>query len=263
MQEIFGLLMTSPQDFKGGAVWSTMVAINNALQPVGSALFVIFFLLGAMRSISSAADARRPETIFKMFIRFILTKTLITHGLEILLTIIAVAQQLIGTVIGYATVNVTYAVPPEVIEAAEHSGFFGGILVWIVALLVSIVAIVLCVMMIMTVYGRFFKLYMFIAVSPIPCAFAGGVSTQGTTVQFFKEFGAVCLQGLVVVFAFIIFATLSSSGAFFTFGILGDNPSPATYVLSYGVQLAFQLLLLNTMVKGSDYLVKRITGLGA
>lgn len=56
--------------------------------------------------------------------------------------------------------------PDAMITAIEDCGFFESIPLWAVSLIGSLVITVLSFIIIMTVYGRFFKLYMYTAIAP-------------------------------------------------------------------------------------------------
>ena len=60
------------------------------------------------------------------------------------------------------------------VEAIEEVGFLMSIPLWVVSMLGALLIIVLSFVLILTVYGRFFRLYMYTALSPLPLAsFAG------------------------------------------------------------------------------------------
>ena len=46
LAEIWLLITQSPQEFKGGTIWSVIVNINGAVQAIGLALLVLFFVVG-------------------------------------------------------------------------------------------------------------------------------------------------------------------------------------------------------------------------
>ena len=63
----------------------------------------------------------------------------------------------------------------------------------------------------MTVYGRFFKLYMYTALAPIPLSTFAGEPSQNVGKYFIKSSCAVCLEGAVIVLSCIIFSLFASS----------------------------------------------------
>ena len=46
LAEIWQLITTTPQNFKGGGIWRVIVNINGAVQAIGLALLVLFFVIG-------------------------------------------------------------------------------------------------------------------------------------------------------------------------------------------------------------------------
>ena len=46
MSEIWTLLLQSPESFKGGAIWTVIVNIHEAMKAIGLALLVLFFVVG-------------------------------------------------------------------------------------------------------------------------------------------------------------------------------------------------------------------------
>ena len=72
LAEIWTLISTTPEEFKGGGIWNVIVSINGALQAIGYALLVLFFVMGVVKTCGSFTEIKRPEVAFKCFIRFVL-----------------------------------------------------------------------------------------------------------------------------------------------------------------------------------------------
>ena len=98
LSEIWQLLTTSPQEFKGGSIWSVMVNINGAVQAIGLALLVLFFVVGVMKTCGSFAEVKKPEHALRLFIRFALAKGAITYGLDLMLSLFKIVQGTISTI---------------------------------------------------------------------------------------------------------------------------------------------------------------------
>ena len=68
---------------------------------------------------------KKPEQVIKLFVRFILTKTVITYGLELMLAIFKITQGVVQTIM--QTVGITgqaqTVLPPEMITAIESCRF--------------------------------------------------------------------------------------------------------------------------------------------
>ena len=56
LSEISTLITTTPQNFKGGGIWSVIVNINGAVQAIGLALLVLFFVVGMVKTCGSFSD---------------------------------------------------------------------------------------------------------------------------------------------------------------------------------------------------------------
>lgn len=258
LSEIWQLLTTSPQDFKGGSIWNVMVTINGAVQAIGLALLVLFFVVGVVRTCGSFTEVKKPEHALKLFIRFAIAKGVITYGLELMLALFNIVQGTISTIMtsaGFGTPNQT-TLPSEMITTIEECGFFEGIPLWAVTLIGGLFITVLSFIMIMTVYGRFFKLYMYTALAPIPLSTFAGEPSQNVGKSFIKSYCAVLLEGAVIVLACIIFSLFASTPP-----VVDANAAAVTQVWAYIGELVFNMLVLVGAVKMSDRIIREMMGL--
>ena len=215
LAEIWQLLTESPQTFRGGQVWSVMVGIHGALQAIGYGLLVLFFAIGVVKTCGSFVEVKRPEHALKLFIRFALAKAAVTYGLELMQAVFSIVQGTVSTVItqsGTSGMNST-TLPQELVDAINDVGFWDSIPLWAVTLIGGLLITVLSFVMILTVYGRFFKLYMYAALSPIALASFAGENTAGIGKAFVKSYIGVCLEGAVIVLACLIYSAFLSSGS--------------------------------------------------
>ena len=258
LAEIWQLITQSPENFKGGAIWNVIVSIHGALQAVGLALLVLFFVVGIMRTCGSLAETKRPETVLKLFIRFALAKGVVTYGLGLMMALFRIVQGVISTIMNSAGIGTAQStvLPDEIVTAVENCGFFESIPLWAVTLIGGLFITVLSFIMIMTVYGRFFKLYLYTAIAPIPLSTFAGEPTQNVGKSFLKSYAAVCLEGAIIVLACIIFSLFASSPP-------GINPDAAavTMVWSYVGEFIFNMLVLVGCVKMADRVVREMMGL--
>lgn len=258
LSEIWQLLTTSPQDFKGGSIWNVMVTINGAVQAIGLALLVLFFVVGVVRTCGSFTEVKKPEHALKLFIRFAIAKGVITYGLELMLALFNIVQGTISTIMtsaGFGIPNQT-TLPSEMITTIEECGFFESIPLWAVTLIGGLFITVLSFVMIMTVYGRFFKLYMYTALAPIPLSTFAGEPSQNIGKSFIKSYCAVLLEGAVIVLACIIFSLFASTPP-----VVDANAAAVTQVWAYIGELVFNMLVLVGAVKMSDRIIREMMGL--
>ncbi len=258
LAEIWQLLTQSPQAFKGGAIWNVMQTVHGALQAIALALLVLFFAAGVVKTCGSFAEMKKPEHALKLFVRFAIAKALLTHGMELMLAILSIVQGVISTIMnaaGFGTPE-SITMPAEMVTIIEDMGFLESIPVWAVTLIGSLIVWVLSFIMILSVYGRFFKLYMYTAISPIPLASFAGEPFQNIGKSFLKSYAAVLLEGAVIVLACIIFSVFASSPP-----AIDITEPAATVVWTYLGELIFNMLVLVGCVKMSDRVVREMLGL--
>ena len=258
LREIWELITQSPETFKDGAVWGIIQNIHGALQAVAYALLVLFFVVGVMKTCGSFAELKKPEHALKLFIRFVLAKAVITHGMELMLAFFSVIQGVMNTIMetaGFERIKNTQ-LPDEVVEAVENTGFFESIPIWAITLVGGLIIWVLTFIMILTVYGRFFKLYMYTAIAPIPLSTFAGEPTQNIGKSFLRSYAAVCLEGAIIVLACIIFAIIARTNPDFD-----EDLTAAAMVWQYIGQVVFNMLILTGTIKLSDRIVKEMMGL--
>ena len=258
LAEIWQILTQSPETFKGGGIWQVIVQIHGALQAIGYALLVLFFVVGVVKTCGSFTEVKRPEHALKIFIRFAITKGVVTYGLELMMALFNIIQGVTSTIMqtaGFGSTEDT-VLPDEIIEAVEDCGFFENIPLWAVTLIGGLFITVLSFIMIMSVYGRFFRLYLYTAIAPIPLSSFAGEPSQNIGRSFLKSYAAVCLEGAIVVLACIIFSLFASSPP-----VVNPDAAVVTMVWSYIGELIFNMLVLVGAVKMSDRVVREMMGL--
>ena len=258
LAEIWQILTQSPETFKGGGIWQVIVQIHGALQAIGYALLVLFFVVGVVKTCGSFTEVKRPEHVLKIFIRFAIAKGVVTYGLELMMALFNIIQGVTSTIMqtaGFGSTEDT-VLPDEIIEAVEDCGFFESIPLWAVTLIGGLFITVLSFIMIMSVYGRFFRLFLYTAIAPIPLSSFAGEPSQNIGRSFLKSYAAVCLEGAIVVLACIIFSLFASSPP-----VVNPDAAAVTMVWSYIGELIFNMLVLVGAVKMSDRVVREMMGL--
>ena len=258
LEEIWQLITQSPETFKGGGIWDVVTDINGALKAIGYALLILFFLVGVVKTCGSFTEIKRPEQALKLFVRFVLAKAVVTYGLDLMMALFNIVQGVITTATNAAGLSAQAAVtiPTEMDAAIRELTFLQSIPAWAVSLLGSLFIIVLSFIMIMSVYGRFFKLYLYTAIAPVPLSSFAGEPSSSIGKSFLKSYAAVCLEGAIIVLACIIFSVFAASPP-----AVPADASPVTMVWSYMGELIFNLLVLVGAVKMADRVVREMMGL--
>lgn len=258
LSEIWSLITQTPETFKGGKIWNAIKNIHGILQAIGLALLVLFFIVGVVKTCGSITEIKRPEQALKLFIRFAIAKIIVTYGMDLLLAIFRICQGIISTIIktsGLGTMTKT-VLPQEIITAVESCGFFESIPLWAVTLIGGLFVTILSFIMILTVYGRFFKLYLYTALAPVPLSTFAGETTQNVGMSFLKSYCAVCLEGAIIVLSCIIFSLFASTPP-----VVDIKASAVTQVWKYIGELIFNMLVLVGTIKLSDRVVREMMGL--
>lgn len=247
----------SPAEFKSGAVWKVIVSISGALQSVGLALLVLFFLVGVIKTCGSFAEMKRPEMAVKLFVRFALAKGAITYGMELMIALFSIVQGILHTIVGRANIIMggKVALPSEISTAIGEVNFLQSIPLWAVSLIGCLVILVMGFILILTVYTRFFKLYLYTAIAPIPLSSFAGEPSSNIGRSFIKSYAAVCLEGAVVVIACVIFTVIASTPEVTAGG------SAVSMLWSYIGSLVFNMLILVGTIRMSDRLIREMMGL--
>ena len=259
LDKMWAILTTSPQSFKGGGIWSIITTLNGVIGAIGTALLVLFFTVGVIKTCGSFAELKKPETAVKVFIRFAIAKALIDNSLTLLVDFITIVQSVITDITGASSIGTAleFTIPSEVQEKFDSVGILdGAIPLWSVCFIAHIAFIIIGLILLLTVYGRFFRIYMYAAIAPIPLATMAGQPTENIAKSFLKSFAGVCLQGVVIVLACVIFTAYAAS-----MPEIKTSLDPIKMVWVYVTEVVFNMLVLVGLVKGSDRIIHDMMGL--
>ena len=209
-------------------------------------MLVLFFVVGVVKTCGSFTEVKKPEHALKLFIRFAIAKGVITYGLELLLKLMLIVQGIISKIMaasGISKFSAT-ALPKSIIDAIENCGFWESIPLWAVTLIGGLFITVLSFIMIMSVYGRVFKIYMYSAIAPVPLSTFAGEPTQNVGKTFLKSYCAVLLEGAIIVLACVIFSVFASSPP-----VVDASAAAVTQVWSYIGELIFNMRATRSQLK--------------
>lgn len=258
LEEIWTLVTQTPETFKGGTIWGVIENIYGGMQAVGLALLVLFFVIGVMKTCGSFTEIKRPEHAIKLFLRFAIAKALVTYGMDLMLSIFKISQGMVSKVMTMANItnSTNTTLPTSMIETIESVSFLKSVPLWAVTIIGGLIVTVLSFIMIMTVYGRFFKLYLYTALAPVPLSTFAGEPTQNIGKSFLKSYAAVCLEGVIIILSCIIFSLFASTPP-----VVDTDATAVTQVWKYIGELIFNMLVLVGTIKMSDRVVREMMGL--
>ena len=258
LNEIWQLLTMSPADFRGGGIWRVVMNVHEAMMAIGLSLLVLFFVMGVVKTCGSLAEVKRPELAVKLLIRFVLAKAVVTYGAELMMAVLDIGQGMVTKVLHTAGGNGNSGVelPESIVTAIEECGFLESVPLWAVTLICSLAITVLSFLLILTVYGRFFKIYLYMGIAPVAMSTFAGQPTQSVGISYMKSYAGVCLEGVIIGFSCVIFSMFASAPP-----QVDVTASAVTQVWNYSGSLIFDMLILVGTIRMSSGIVREMLGL--
>ena len=181
------------------------------------------------------------------------------YAMEIMLAIFSICNGIASKVMSSigSAVSVAATLPTEITNAINNLGFLEAIPLWLVALLGSLIITVLSFVLILTVYGRFFRLYMYTALAPVPLASFAGEGTSHHGKAFIKSYVGVCAEGAVIILACLIYSAFIGT----SYPAADATLNSVAMVWQYIGGMIFNMLVLTGLVKGASQLVREMFGL--
>lgn len=258
LAEIWSLVSQTPESFRGGEIWTVIVSIHNALVGFGYGLLVLFLQWVCFARRPASVNCKDRNLPCGTLSGFYLQRFAVGSSLELITAIYKICGGVVSTVMGGigSAISTTATLPDKIVEAIEDVSFLESIPLWLVSLLGSLLITVLSFVLILTVYGRFFKIFIYTAIAPLPLASFAGEATSRTGQTFLKSYVGVCMEGAVIVLSCVIYSAFLSGGS----TALDESLPAVTMVWQYIGQLMFNMLVLTGLVKGSDRLVHEMLG---
>ena len=261
----FDSTVSSAQDvltgglFDTNAVWSSVLALSNALKPFCYVVIGICLLI-EIAQVAAKVDIIKWEHGLKLCVKMVFAKLCIDIAPTFLRACYNQASLWISSAMsvgGYTNLGSLMTTEVET-QISSISGIWSVIGLLASCLLLSM-AVKICGLLIQVIaFGRMFELYLLLAVSPLPCAFfplgdgsGGGMSR--ITQKFFKNFIAVCLQGVMMIISIRIFYMIVGTAltSLITSASGGSDPTTVVTDLCYVMLLAGIVLVMAVAKCGS------------
>lgn len=268
------LLQTTPDSFAGGLPWDVVEMVNRGLQGIGYGMLILFFLMSFFKTTTNFKELS-VQQITGWLVRFILVKVLIDQSANILNFFISISMGVNKIIFETAGSFQMANVPQNVIDAAaavEQGEWYNRIFATLQGIplgmlgSVGILAIwVAGIIMIVVVYLRFFRLFIYSALAPIPLSTFGSPLTSSTGKHFLKSYAAVCLEICVIALACVLFnAILTGTGQMFaSWSFMGGDSVNDEFwgvTLNYIISTVVETVMLAIVVVGSNKFIKDILG---
>lgn len=259
IQTGIGILSQSPEAMSP-SVYSAIKTINASLQGVAYGLLVLFFLVSLFKHTTNLKDFTL-QGVIGYFMRFIVAKIAIDYCMVILTSIVGIGLDIVGIVNDTASNVMVSGVPQEIIDLAGGIAWYdilSQIGLFLLGLVGVLIACVCSIMFLLTIYGRFFKVYVHIALAPLALSSFGGSETSQNGKRFLMSFASVCLEAAVIMVGIVISSGIIGSGGLGIVG--GTDPSVFTQLADYILSTCFGMILLVTLTKGVSRLTKEMFG---
>lgn len=197
--------------FNTNSVWNAVVGLSNALKPFCYVVIAICLLI-EIAQVAAKVDIIKWEHGLKLCVKMVFAKLCIDIAPTFLRACYNQASLWISSALSVGSYQKLGAMmTQEIQDQLGNVSGLGAVLGLFVTTMLVALAILVCGLMIQVIaFGRMFELYVYLAVSPLPCAFfplgdgnGGGISR--ITAKFFKSFCAVCLQGVMIILCIRIF----------------------------------------------------------
>lgn len=267
------LLDTAPDAFGGGAVWDVVVQVNRGIQGIGYGLLILFFLMTFFKTTSNFKDLSLQQVI-GWIVRFLIVKLVIDYGIQILNFAINISLGINAQIFENSMDYQAAQVPQEVIDAVNNmqaaawwerlGAIFQSIPMFVLALIGNLIMWFCGIILVVSVYLRFFRVYIYSALAPIPLSSLGSPETSQTGKHFLKAYAAVCMEICVIALAIVIFSALVSSSAFIFPSWEAGNTNPNfTYwntMINYIFQVMIESIMLVTIVTSANRMIREMLG---
>lgn len=254
----------------GGNAWSIVTGgIFDISLGIAASLSILFFVLGWLNESIDVRNNFTLENMFRFFIRYIITATLVVNSLALVQGIVECSTALVATVdVNESTmkgeaVEEVFADLTEKMEEEEATGtqWLGtGIISMIAGLFGGIVILVCGIQLILAVLSRLFKLYLCIPFGPVALSsFAGGHTISQTGIAWIRTLLAYALEAVVIALAIRISFGLFADGSFL---VSGEGISGALGAIMTIVEYCMPMITACACVKGAEATIRRCLGLG-
>ena len=266
-------LGTAPSAFAGGAAWSAVTAVNTAIQGTGYGLLICFFFMSFFKSTVNFKDLSMQQVI-GLLVRFVLVKAIIDYGMQLLTFAISISMGVNDAIFTSAGGFQIAELPQEVLDTVANikdaawyeqiGAFFQTIPMLGLGAIGTLVIWIAGVVLIVSVYLRFFRVYILTAIAPLPLSTFGSPETSQTGKHFLKAYAAVCLEICVIALAIVVFNAMMSSNSLI-FPSWGDNNTSVNAefwdaLINYIFQIVLQTVMLAIMVMSANKFIRDALG---
>ena len=230
-QEIMDVLMQAPDTIFGGKLWGAMDTIIGAFTAIGYMLIILFFYMGMTKGTFTFMEMKQTGFIMRMFTRLFITIWAVQHAGTLIIRVSNIFVALINTAINAAGINgaTTLTMDYYLGDRIEKAGFVKQLSVFLISLIATVVIIVIAFRILITVYGRVFKIMLYAVLAPLALSCFAGESTSSYGLSYVRAFLGVCVEGLLIALCCIIFNVYAEA-------MPGDETEVRAYNISQNIE---------------------------
>lgn len=250
-------------------VWNLVVGINdNIFVPIGCALLPLFFVYSLLKESIDFKDLN-PYQMLSMCFKFFLAETLVCYSLKITTQVFNIFGSILQAIINwFSNSNTVYKINLASTAFGQNKdkiGVWEGLLLSPVSLIVSIAIVVLGLILYITCLGRIIKVLCIIPFGGMVYATAaGGRGMSSMAVQYGKFVLSTAAESLAMFLAICVANMFlnSTNGLTIVSKIYSDFSLLGNFglVCMCMIEIVFGCVLVVTLVKGMEPVVKKIVG---
>ena len=268
------LLACDPASWSGGGPWAMAANIHRDLMGMALGIMILFWAVSFFRYVEDIQRLDMRE-MAGWIIRFVIIYVIMEVSMGVMELVLNTAAEANMRILHYTAAAVPEQAPSDVLAAVEDIATGGSLLEQIgaffqalplsVLFLVLLIVVVVCgVILIVSVYMRFFKLYLYTAIAPLPLATLSGRGSAEIGKHFLKSWAAVCLEVCIISIAFAVFnAGIANNDALFSFAdTAGMDANSALWngAINWMINILIKIVLLVSVVKGAGRITSRMLG---
>jgi hypothetical protein len=198
----------SPEQFNS-TIWDLVTRIFEFMLPIAYSLLALFFIIDFLNK-STRFDFMRWENVVKCLLKLIVAKFVVEKSFVLLNYIFTFVASLIKGAKGIGEIASVSGLDMAMMEKhVESLNFFQQIMFQVSTMPWTFVMNIIKVVVFLVIYGRMIELYILTAIAPLPLSTLSSEGQQGIARRFFQNYIAVCLQGLIIVVAVMIYGAMA------------------------------------------------------
>ena len=250
MKAVSGLLIKKPQAFSPG----TWAFVDNTLYPfalsIGLSLLNLFFIIGWLQALTRLHENITLERTVDGLIKVVLANVLFLNIKTMIRELFSVAALMTG---GVFTTQAPKLVANDIdVGSVLFYNLFG--------ILYVIAAIVCSFLILITVYGRYIRLYLLVVSAPFALStIVGGEEARRTFISWLKTFILNTFEIVMIALVMVICFKLTEKGiAVFEKGNVAVEAANGFWDALNGL---FTMVIMTASVKGVNSFMSKAFGL--